>query len=832
MAAVWYRFRAELRTRWRAWLALGLIVGVAGGAVVALAAGARRTDTAYRRLQQEHEGYDVLVSLNTFELGETGVPRLDPRDVARLPHVAETAPAGSFFVSLGAGVGVLVPPDERIGTDINAFKMLEGRRPDPNDPTEAVVSFTLADQYDLELGSEIDVVDEIFLGEPPPGTPPDEVAQVRPVRDRILAALPDNTLTVVGIEASPGEFPPQIEGTGRYLIHASPALYPLRDDLATLGAGGDKLMVRLDGGHRDVDGFLAGLERLGLRDADEVLVQRDNSSVVDRSLHTQAVALRLLALLAAVTGALVAGQLLARLTLLESSDHPVLDALGMDRTERFGLGLARAATIGLVAGAVAAVVAVVASPLFPTGLARTAEPDPGADVDLTPIGLGAGGLILLTVALAAWPSWRATPPAAGPGSGLVSGSVSGLRQPVAAAARPSIAGRLLARRRVPLPVATGVRMALEPGRGRSSVPVRTGIAGVTLGVITLVGAVTFGASLAHLLATPALYGQTWDVELATYDDVMATQGVAALEEDRRVEGVVVGDFRAAFAVAGERVDGFVIDAATGDMAPPILEGRRPEGGDEIVLGTRTLRSLGLDVGDTVPVARFAAAARDGTVPMRIVGRAVFPVFGEVGRLGDGVFVGEPGWQRIAGAPLDDADSSVLVRLAPGADLGAVVDELGDRLETPVFPITQGRPTDIVNFGRVESTPYVLGAILAALSAATLAHLLASAVRRRRRELAILKTLGFVRGQVRATVAWQATTLVAVALAVGVPLGIAAGRWAWTLFADGLGVVVVPRVPGVAVGAVVVLALVVANLVAAAPAHLAARTRPALVLRSE
>jgi hypothetical protein len=819
VAAVWYRFRAELRTRWRAWLALGLIVGVAGGAVVALAAGARRTDTAYRRMHEAHDGNDVLVSLNSRELDDPSVPQLDPEDVEQLPHVAETAPAGSFFVFLGAGVGVLVPPDERMGTEINEFKMLEGRRPDPHDPTEAVVSFTLADQYDLDIGSRIKVIDDTYFGEPPPDVSPEEVAEAHAARDRVLAALPDNTLTVVGIEASPGEFPPQIEGTGRFMIHASPALYRLRDDLGTLGSGGDKLMVRLDGGSRHVDGFLAGLERLGLRDADEVLVHRDTAVVVDRSLHTQAVALRLLALLAALTGALVAAQLLARLTLLESDDQTVLTALGMDRAERFALGLARAAAIGLAAAVVAGVVAVAASPFFPTGLARTAEPDPGVDVDMALIGLGAVGLVLLVVLLTAWPAWRA--------AGLT--ALPGVR-PATVPTRPSIAGRLLARRRVPLSVATGVRMALEPGRGHSSVPVRTGVAGVTLGVVTLVGAITFGASLAHLLATPELYGQTWDVELATYDAVMATRGVDVLEDDDRVEGVVVGDFRAAFAVAGQRVDGFVVDAATGDMAPPILEGRRPRAGDEIALGTHTLRVLDLDVGDTVPVAP-SATGRD-PVPMHVVGRAVFPVFGLVGRLGDGVFVGAPGWERIAGVPLDDADTSVLVRLGPGADLDAVVEHLGDELGGPIFPITQGRPTDIVNFGRVEATPYLLGAILAALSAATLAHLLASAVRRRRRDLAILKTLGFVRGQVRATVAWQATTLAAVALVVGVPLGIAAGRWAWTLFADGLGVVVVPRVPGVAVGVVVVAALVVANLVAAAPAHVAAHTRPARVLRSE
>jgi uncharacterized membrane protein YccF (DUF307 family) len=96
----------------------------------------------------------------------------------------------------------------------------------------------------------------------------------------------------------------------------------------------------------------------------------------------------------------------------------------------------------------------------------------------------------------------------------------------------------------------------------------------------------------------------------------------------------------------------------------------------------------------------------------------------------------------------------------------------------------------------------------------------------------LKTLGFVRSQVRATVGWQATTLVSVALIIGVPLGIAVGRWAWTLFADGLGVVAVPRVPLLVIALLIPGAVLVANLVAAAPAAAAARTRPATVLKAE
>jgi ABC-type lipoprotein release transport system permease subunit len=138
----------------------------------------------------------------------------------------------------------------------------------------------------------------------------------------------------------------------------------------------------------------------------------------------------------------------------------------------------------------------------------------------------------------------------------------------------------------------------------------------------------------------------------------------------------------------------------------------------------------------------------------------------------------------------------------------------------------------VNFGRVEAMPLVLGGILAAIAVATLTHLLLSAVRRRRRDLAILKSLGFVRTQVAGTMVWQATTLVVVSLVVAVPLGVAVGRWTWTLLADELGVVARPQVPWLTLTAVVGAGLILANAIALVPGQLAARTRPATVLRSE
>jgi predicted lysophospholipase L1 biosynthesis ABC-type transport system permease subunit len=97
---------------------------------------------------------------------------------------------------------------------------------------------------------------------------------------------------------------------------------------------------------------------------------------------------------------------------------------------------------------------------------------------------------------------------------------------------------------------------------------------------------------------------------------------------------------------------------------------------------------------------------------------------------------------------------------------------------------------------------------------------------------VLKTLGFLRRQVAATVAWQATATALTALVVGLPLGLVVGRWAWAAMAAQVQASAGPAVPLLLVGAAVPFTLVVANALAAGPGWLAARIRPAAVLRSE
>ena len=127
---------------------------------------------------------------------------------------------------------------------------------------------------------------------------------------------------------------------------------------------------------------------------------------------------------------------------------------------------------------------------------------------------------------------------------------------------------------------------------------------------------------------------------------------------------------------------------------------------------------------------------------------------------------------------------------------------------------------------------LLAGLLAVLAIGTLAHTLITGIRRRRRDLAILKTLGFVRGQIRGAIAWQATTLTVLAFVIGLPLGIAVGRRSWGLFADELGVLPDPVVPLLAILIAAPSALLLANLIAVLPGRSAARTRAALLLRNE
>jgi hypothetical protein len=227
----------------------------------------------------------------------------------------------------------------------------------------------------------------------------------------------------------------------------------------------------------------------------------------------------------------------------------------------------------------------------------------------------------------------------------------------------------------------------------------------------------------------------------------------------------------------------------------------------------------------------------------VVGRAVFPKFAaypgsDRTGLGVGAILTVDGLHRL----IPDAGLGfVAVRFVPGADRAGALAQLHDALgpppsdiaiEGPHVAAVASRPDDLVGYDRVNTTPLVLAGLLALLAIATTAHGLLTATRRRRRDLGLLKAIGFTRRQVSATVAWQATTVAVVALIVGLPLGVAAGRGLWTLLAHRLGIPAEPVTPALAVLVAVPATVVLLNLVAAAPGRRAGAVPAATALRTE
>jgi ABC-type lipoprotein release transport system permease subunit len=144
----------------------------------------------------------------------------------------------------------------------------------------------------------------------------------------------------------------------------------------------------------------------------------------------------------------------------------------------------------------------------------------------------------------------------------------------------------------------------------------------------------------------------------------------------------------------------------------------------------------------------------------------------------------------------------------------------------------GFPADQQNLRNTRPLPLLFAAFAFALAVGALLHVTSTVLRRRRRDLAVLRVLGLTRGQTRACLAWQATTLAVIGLVIGVPLGVIVGRVAWRAVADETPMVYVPPTAALALLLAVPAALLVANLIAALPGERAARLHPAEVLRTE
>jgi ABC-type lipoprotein release transport system permease subunit len=361
------------------------------------------------------------------------------------------------------------------------------------------------------------------------------------------------------------------------------------------------------------------------------------------------------------------------------------------------------------------------------------------------------------------------------------------------------------------------------------VPVRAALAGTVAAVCAITVAAGYAASLARLTGTPSNYGVTWDLAVVSVGTAEAADPVAQRLIDHPQVAAVAGLLSGQALVDGRDVPLMAIEDRKGRLPPAVVEGRAPQRLDEIALGSITLRRLGKQVGDTVQVA---AESWRVPRPLRVVGRAVLNQGGidHVITPGNGGLLHPDRLRRLASDPQAVFTEAYLVRVNPAVDRNQAIAQL--ERDFPGVTRIALPHADVRNLQRVAALPGLLAGLVALLALGAVTHALVSSVRRRRRDLAVLKTLGFVPGQVSATIAWQATTFAVVALALGLPLGVAAGRWAWQLTALQLGVDSGPVVPLLPLAIAAAGTLLAANLAAAVPRWVAHHLPPATVLHAE
>jgi hypothetical protein len=798
---------AQSRRQWRSWLALSVLIALVSGFVLAASAAGRRTGSAFPRFVADH-GYDAVVYPSGPVPGLARFPGVDSVTAARVlvagfPSCACTTPIGSSDFAV-----LEVPPAGLT----RMVKLVAGRLPDQSAPGEVLASFTLAQDKGVRVGSVIRVPayarsqQAALSSGGPPGPP----------------AGPRLALRVVGIEAAENEFP-----SGQmplYDLYTTRAFAAEENPRAVTG---DVYYVRLRQGRSGLPGFDARLRRFHA-----ISVHLDGTAAaVAASIRPQALGWLVLAGLAALAGLAVIGQAIARQSVTGASEYPTLAALGMRSRELAVLGLLRvlAAAVAGAAGGVALATAL--SPLAPVGEARLAEPSAGLSFDPLILLLGALATVLAVLALGVRPAIRSAQ--------VVH---AGDRPPDSS---PSRTVRLATAAGAPPSAVIGIGRALGRGRGSYPLPVATALAGTIMAVGALCATAVFGASLSHLVASPELYGdpfQAWFTESAGPHDAQILRGslLRSLTNDPSIDRVTLA---AAPEIAVNHADvrAIAVTAVRGRTLLSDAGGRLPHGDGEITLGATTMRAARVQVGSVVRVTVTGPAGATRTAPFRGVGQTSFPSDFGTGGLGTGAALtvhayldalcppgaAQAGCRRAAGQGIEYA---LLAHAVPGPAGSAALTRYIRRY--PSLAARPAVPTALVNFGVSVDFPLILSVMLALFGAATLVHLLAVSVARRRREAGVLKVLGFVRLQVSTVVCWQATTVALIGVAAGIPLGMAAGQAAWRLFAAGLGVVPVPLVPVWLLAGLAAGVLAAANVLAVSPALIAARTRPAELLRTQ
>jgi ABC-type lipoprotein release transport system permease subunit len=794
------RLRSEVRTT-RAGLALLVaVLALSAGVAMAAFAGARRSDSAYGRFLTWSKSYDLTASGCDDVAKRTATTRVECTDeqaaealarVRELPFVESSAEFGFIAMSTELPNGTrpsflafspAIDADARIFRDANRVKMVDGRLPDPAAVDEVAIGKFPAERFHLSVG---EVMRGLAFG-------PKGLSDVGPLR-------------IVGIYVAPGELP-SATGAGGGSLLLTRAFGRAHEDLVERKNSGLALRLRPGTSEETAE---AAIRAIGF----DVNNPANVTSGIERTIRVETIALLLLGIIVAGVGLVVVGQMLRRQTTAELGADGTFWALGCDRSDALRLALLRGLLVGAAGAALAVGVAVAMSPLFPVGVGRVADPDIGIHADGEVLAFGALLTLLLAVVVAVLAAAHST--------------WADRRQ---AARTPNTPWPLPARRPS---VLVGLYLA-RPTRSRTSTAWASLLSVVVVIVIVAATAVTL-ASFDHLVRRRDLAGATWhaafQVEAAPDGTVDLPGQVAAARAVPGVEAATFGTWATTGSgvAAGLYVNGQLVGTQIfgdeGPIQPAIERGRAPERAGEVALGRKTLASLGLRLGDAVHLSV------DPSVPPqtgRVVGETVLvsPYFYD---FAPGIGAATV-WSTFSDLGIEPTYGVILVRYAAGADSLRTFNAVEETLQTPGFEAADRQ--QVSGLSRIRLVPTLLLGGLLVLVAAAIAHVLLVSVTGHRRDVAVLRALGFTRPQSWTSVTVQAGVISLVACAIGIPLGVLFGRAAWQRIAANFYVVPRPMAPLALLGVISAVMVGVAVVASLVPSAKAVRLKPAAVLRTD
>lgn len=831
LAPAWYRLRVTFRQRRGGYLAVVVLLGLVGGVALAAIAGARRTQSSYPVYLASTDPSDlqVFTAFLNPALGAAETRGYRPstgRRIAALPYVKSEQTVVGFDANIDQVLGAHVrvgpgakPPslEGAVSTeyfDEDRVTVVAGRLPDLDDPGQAVMNMQAEKEIGLRVGSTFTVTlnsDAQLLSS---ANNPRPVARAR-VRIVGLVVFPQDVVD------------DDYNAAGRAEVLFTPALTRRIDGCC---ATYSYSALRITPGHvAAVESELSKVLPSKLLSAVGFRSSRSgggSTGPAEQAIEPESIALAVFGGLAALAALVIVGQVIARQRRIEETDLDTLRALGARPSTTAAdavLGIVGAVVVGALA---AAAVAYFLSPLFPLGPVRPVYPY-FFGWDWTVLGLGFVFFVTILSVAALVVALRTAPQ-----------RVRGRSQRVE---RPTVAARVVGFLGLPAPARAGVGFALSSGRSGDAVPVRSAILGAALAITVIVATVTFGSSLNTLIGQPDLYGWNWNYALFSGfsgdEDLPAHITSQLLARDPWVTQFS-GVYFAQADIAGHSDVPVIGLSAGAPVQPTVLVGTDLRSADEVVLGASTMASLHTHIGASIEVR----TGGNRGARLVVVGEATMPAI-----MGPGMGVGAVIDDQLIPPALRNTQGNTIpgpqvffVRTKSGDSPAALRSLAGvardinkadpDRPASGPTPVL--RPEVIVNSGSIETIPTVLGAGLAAGAVGALGITLVASVRRRRRDLAIMKTLGLSERQLATVVAWQATVVVLIGTVVGVPLGTVVGRQLWDFFARGIQAVPAPAVPAGLITAIGLGAIVLANLVAALPGRIAAKTPTGLLLQAD